>query len=295
VNKPVLIFEMLAQTQTFTSSSSMSDSLTSSAPLLEIIPCAIMLLPEEHWEAAATTAVRTNPLNAPATAQLRQALPDDMLSPSRIAILTTKYWGLDGVQLTVSFFDSPPADLRAKILSHMNAWGNFCNVRFEEVSESGKVRISLAPGNGYKSYLGMDIEHVPADQPTMYLSGFSMATPDSEFFRVVRHETGHTLGFPHEHMRPEIVDRIDPTAANAYFYDYCGWSPEVVRAQVLKPLMHSVFRADGPPDPESIMCYPLPAGIMKDHVAVKGGADIDETDAQFAGHIYPKLPLLPVP
>jgi hypothetical protein len=30
-------------------------------------------------------------------------------------------------------------------------------------------------------------------------------TPDAEFYRVVRHETGHTLGFPHEHMRKEII------------------------------------------------------------------------------------------
>ncbi len=36
-----------------------------------------------------------------------------------------------------------------------------------------------------------------------------MQTPESEYHRVVRHETGHTLGFPHEHMRKELVEKID--------------------------------------------------------------------------------------
>lgn len=49
------------------------------------------------------------------------------------------------------------------------------------------------------------------------LQGFSMTTPESEYKRVVRHETGHTLGFPHEHLRQEIVNDIDPDKAITYF------------------------------------------------------------------------------
>jgi hypothetical protein len=36
------------------------------------------------------------------------------------------------------------------------------------------------------------------------------------------------------------------------------------------------------------MCYSLPASIMKDGVAVPGGADIDAQDAQFVSKLYPK-------
>ena len=70
-----------------------------------------------------------------------------------------------------------------------------------------------------------------------------MATPDSEFHRVVRHETGHTLGFPHEHMRKEIIDRIDREKAIALFMSTQGWSREQVIAQVLTPLEASAMIA----------------------------------------------------
>lgn len=82
--------------------------------------------------------------------------------------------------------------------------------------QAGDVRISLA-GSGYWSYLGTDILHIPSNQPTMNLQDFSMSTPESEYKRVVRHETGHTLGFPHEHLRKEIVDNIDRNKAYNYF------------------------------------------------------------------------------
>lgn len=36
------------------------------------------------------------------------------------------------------------------------------------------------------------------------LQGFTMNTPESENKRVIRHEAGHTLGFPHEHMRKAL-------------------------------------------------------------------------------------------
>ncbi len=41
-------------------------------------------------------------------------------------------------------------------------------------------------------------------------------------------------------------------------------------------------------DPTSIMCYWLPASIMKNGVAVTGGSDIDAQDQAFAPTVYPK-------
>ena len=67
----------------------------------------------------------------------------------------------------------------------------------------------------------------------MNLQGFTMNTRESEYHRVVRHETGHTLGFPHEHMRRELVARIDPQRAYAYFLATQGWDRAMVDAQVL--------------------------------------------------------------
>jgi hypothetical protein len=47
-------------------------------------------------------------------------------------VLTTKYWGLQGVSLTVGFLDDAAADLRRRILLHMNAWAKTANVKFVE-------------------------------------------------------------------------------------------------------------------------------------------------------------------
>src|SRR5262249_55535217 len=155
--------------------------------------------------------------------------------PMRIAVLTAKYWGPSPRRLTVSFLDGAPADLRRKILSHMNAWTRTGCISFVETAGTGDVRI--ARGNtGYWSYLGTDIKLIPVNRPTMNLQAFSMRTQDSEFYRVVRHETGHTLGFPHEHMRKQLIARIDPAKAYRYFLATQGWDRAMVDAQVLTPL-----------------------------------------------------------
>ncbi|MBV8095146.1 MAG: hypothetical protein JO110_18340, partial [Acetobacteraceae bacterium] len=101
------------------------------------------------------------------------------------------------------------------ILQHMNAWNTTANVLFVETLGQAQVRIARqdGPNGGFWSFLGTDILSIEADQPTMNLEGFTMDTPESEFHRVVRHETGHTMGFPHEHMRQELVDKIDPEKA----------------------------------------------------------------------------------
>ena len=121
----------------------------------------------------------------------------------------------------------------------------------------------------------------------MNLQSFTMNTPESEYHRVVRHETGHTLGFPHEHMRRELVARIDPAKAYAYFQRTQGWDKETVDQQVLTTLDDVQIMAT-PPDQTSIMCYQLPGSIMKNGQPIVGGADINKSDVTFAAKIYPR-------
>ncbi|MDF2432675.1 MAG: hypothetical protein JWP44_2306, partial [Mucilaginibacter sp.] len=201
---------------------------------VEVIPCSLKLLPEDQWIAASETAVRINPGNKAHLHQFKQAIPPDVITPAHLALLTAKRWPSTGVNLTVSFLETVDPALKTRILSHMNAWGQYCNAKFTLISGSAQVRISLT-GTGYWSYLGTDILHIPAGQATMNLQGFSMSTPESEYHRVVRHETGHTMGFPHEHTRSEIVNRIDPAKAKAYFLANDGWDAAMVTAQVLTP------------------------------------------------------------
>jgi hypothetical protein len=250
-------------------------------------PCTIMRLPDGDLLAAADTAAAVNPANRPAPGPLAALLGPAPGLPLAIAVATSKYWGAGPVRLSVSFLDLVPgADLRARILAHMNAWGAYAAVRFVEARAGGTIRVSR-DRPGYWSYLGTDVLHVPPDQPTMNLQGFSMATPESEFHRVVRHEAGHTLGFPHEHMRRDIVARIDPERAYAYFGATQGWSRLDVDRQVLAPLDERSLMGTAA-DATSIMCYQLPGSITVDGRPIPGGLDIDPADGAFAARVYPR-------
>lgn len=256
------------------------------------VPCTLKALPEDLLLPAAATAARLNPANAPARGA--------GLDRQAIAVLTTAYWGAGGVKLGVAFLDNPPADLRARLLAHMNAWGATANVVFAEAGPgTAEVRVTRTARQGYWSYLGTGILHVARGAPTMNLDSFTMQTPESEFHRVVRHETGHTLGFPHEHLRPEEVARLDPAKALAYFQRTQGWSAEVVRSNVLTPLRPGDITGPGTeptaPDEDSVMCYQLPGSITRDGKPIRGGSDINANDAAFAGKIYPKAVVTPPP
>lgn len=262
----------------------------------EIIACTPRTLPPERCVEAAERAIKINPQNRPGLEGLVEVIPEFSVTPQRLAVATTKYWGVGGVRLTVGFLDDPPTDLRRKILAHMNAWSQTANVEFLETAraEDAQVRINRQRTgdqhwDGYWSFLGTDILdfHGPLNQ-TMNLEGFTMNTPDSEFFRVVRHETGHTLGFPHEHMRKELVQKIDPDKAIAFYKRLTGWTRQQVIQQVLTPLEESSIRGTAHADPKSIMAYQVPGDITIDGKPIIGGTDIAESDFDFAGVIYPK-------
>jgi len=263
------------------------------------IPCALRDLPKEEIIPASRTAIRLNPLNRPRyyprlgievlpMPKEEGAEEEKIDEPMRIALMTSKYWGVEGVKLGVYFMDNPPPDLRARILSHMSAWSAQANVTFRESSSNqAEVRIVRTRGQGYWSYLGTDILHIPAGQPTLCLDSFSMSTPESEYKRVVRHETGHTLGFPHEHMREAIVNQLDPQKTIVYFQQTQGWSPQTTRQQVLTPIPEAQLTGTAA-DETSIMTYSLPGSITYDGQPIVGGTDINTQDYALAAQLYPK-------
>lgn len=253
--------------------------------------CIIKSLPTRLLTKAAEIARTINPANATAPGPLA-AVPGEgqELTPLALAAVTQKYWGPAPRRLTVSFMESTPTDLKARIISYMNAWSKTASISFVETGGTGDVRISRGPG-GYWSYLGTDILLVPRNRQTMNLEGFTMSTAESEYKRVVSHEAGHTLSFPHEHMRGALVARIDPEKAYRWFWEKYRWNKGQVDQQVLTPLDEWSLMGT-PPDQTSIMCYQLPGDITKDGKPIPGGTDINETDYAFAGKLYPKLGLV---
>lgn len=216
-----------------------------------------------------------------------------VITPAYLAVEKRCWWGDKGKVITVAFQGKNNDELRQRILSHANAWSEFANVKFVASAVDPMVRVSFGAG-GYWSYLGTDILGIPSNEPTMNLEGFTAKTSEAEYRRVVRHEFGHTLGFPHEHMRSQLVARLDPRKTKRYFAQTQGWSAREVEQQVLTPLSDSSIRGTPEADDTSIMCYQLPGSITKDGKPIKGGDDINANDAAFIGTIYPKAVAPPV-
>ena len=240
---------------------------------------------------ATQTAVKIDPPNNASLERLRQAMPKFVSQPDQLAVETAKYWGSEGVYLTVGFLDNPPRDLRARILSLMNDWSKTGNIQFVETNINPQVRITLDPDNGNWSYLGtaiLDHEIVGPTEPTMNLGSLAKNISNDQFNRIVLHETGHTLGFPHEHLRRGLVERIDPYKAIAYYQQTQGWTPDEVIKNVLEPLEESSIMGSTPSDPTSIMSYPIPGEITLDGNPIMGGTEISSSDREFVAQIYPK-------
>ncbi len=262
----------------------------------ELITCTPRTLPPGDALNAARVAIGINPLNQPISEGAEVLVPDHAPSIEELAVATSKYWGAEGKRFTVGFLDSPSTELRTKLLSHLNAWNETANVEFVETdaADDAEVRINRErmaekKWRGYWSFLGTDIliAQGPANQ-TMNLEGFTTSTRDSEFHRVVRHEAGHTLGFPHEHMRKELVERIDREKAIIYYHERTGWTREQIIRQVLTPLEEASIWGTPHADPNSIMAYQVPGSVTKDGEPIAGGTDIDESDYKFSALIYPK-------
>jgi hypothetical protein len=249
--------------------------------------CVLKTLPPHLHLEAARIARDVNPANeVPVRAALAMGLV-----PSRIALLTSKYWGAK-VDLGVTFLDTADVGVRTKILAYANKWGRFGNIRFRE-STDGQVRLSRS-AEGYWSYLGTDILSVPKSEATLNLQDFSLNTPDSEYDRVVCHEFGHTLGFPHEHERKEILALLDVEKTVSYFQRTQGWDRQEVMAQVFEALDPKTIQATAA-DVRSIMCYDFPASCTKSGQPIPGGNVIDATDGAFVAKVYPPVPPPPPP
>jgi len=245
---------------------------------------------------AAQKAVEVNPANAAPEFGLQRAMGLTMsalgavtehvaATAEHLALITSKWWG-PKVRLTVSFMDTNDQALIQMILSHLNAWGQYGDIVFSWTQRNGQVRIARDRPENW-SFMGTDILAIPPNQPTMMLGGMTLKTPERERRRVIRHEAGHTLAFPHEHCLPEIIAKIDPAKAIPKFMREQGWTAQEVKNQVLTPPDPRHLRMTVHANQNGIMCYRITGDITYDGKDIPGGEDIDAIDGEFCGKQYP--------
>lgn len=238
---------------------------------------------------ASDNARAENPANGTPVEKLLRFLPDLELTPQRIGVLTTKYLGPAGARNLPVYFFEGSRTLQTKILKYANKWGKSAGIKFSRTTSAANafIRVALQPGQGYWSYLGTDCRLIPRQRQTMNLDSFTVDTSDSEFDRVVCHEFGHALGFPHEHLRAAEIRRMDPEKVIAHFMATQGWSRQEVIAQVLIPIDERSLLYPTAADDMSIMCYHIEGSLCYDGQPIIGGDKINNLDAAYAGKIYP--------
>ncbi|KAK1223039.1 hypothetical protein PQX77_014116 [Marasmius sp. AFHP31] len=237
---------------------------------------------------------------------------DELFSPApasfdveRLALRLETKWRGNGVRLRVAFIDKPaPArDVQKHILGLMNCWSHFCNARFTLLDynpsrnqiAAAEVRISFSgkPTPGIWSRTGTDLISLSTNKlgPTMMLTGINTPSLSKYATSIGLHETGHILGFRHEHCRKEFIEQIDSGKAYRYYKEkHPSWTETDVKHNLLTALgSNGSTYSLSKPDPRSIMCYGLLKSIMKKGKDPVPGYedDLSSIDQEHAADSYP--------
>ena len=235
----------------------------------------------------AAHAIEVNPANDPlrhVPVQAGVAGVADVIQPDRLAVLTGAMWPT-GTTLRVGFEGGSTA-VRDKVLGYAREWSKTANLDFDHATTNLDILVGFARP-GYWSYLGAPSRMFASrGDVSLNLQGFDGSMPDSEWRRVVPHEFGHALGFPHEHLAKSIRDRLDPDKVYRYFGGPPNnWSRSLIDSQILDPPTASDWR-QGTVEEDSIMCYTFGGNLTKDGRPIVGGTFLTDDDRATAGSWY---------
>lgn len=228
------------------------------------------------------------------------------LNPDRLRLIriNEKKWA-NGTVLHYYFFDRPedgprgawvgPAAQQEVVRRAFQAWKDLgIGLEFREVADrrQAEIRIGFMAGDGAWSYLGRDVIDIARnpDERTMNF-GWDLTTAYGR--DTALHEIGHTLGFPHEHQNPNSgIVWNEQAVLDIFSRPPNSWDEATIRWNILRKL--SLAEVSGSPwDPDSIMHYQLPAGVIEKPEEYRGGLTpepgLSAKDIEWAGKFYPPL------
>jgi Astacin (Peptidase family M12A) len=210
-------------------------------------------------------------------APVRAFSPQVMADPPRLrAIIASANKWVNHTVLHYAFFKSGrwkvPSEQAAVIRKAFQQWQEVpVGLQFDEIDNvrEAEIRIGYLTGDGSWSYVGRDVLNIPVNERTMSF-GWRLDRDDYGLTTAV-HEIGHTIGMPHEHQNPfaGIVWNEDEV------YRHLGgppnnWPRETTFHNVLRKLDPAEVSGSNW-DPDSVMEYEFPAGLILEPAAHRNG------------------------
>jgi len=229
----------------------------------------------------------------------------------RLLINLTNKW-LNGTVLHYYFFDQPTdgedvmlttggrefrswvgaEKQRDMVREGFETWRSIgIGLRFAEVAEreDAEIRIGFMPGDGAWSLVGRGVLGTGMNERTMNFGWDLTAERDT-----ATHEIGHTIGFNHEHQNSNSGIEWDEEAV---YQTLAGppnnWPRERTFHNILRRMSGADIRGSVW-DPDSIMHYPFPKGLIRrpqayfvNGLTPKGG--LSDLDKAWALKLYPQF------